>query len=160
MENEIIYPFRLGKYPNKSSSNRFLTSSIWLGNNSLTSTKNLDELVEKKLENNNGSSSLLWLDLSYNKLTDIGDEILKFQNLTILYLHGNNILDVNKLLKLRYLKNLRSLTIHGNPVEKMPNYRRYIVAILPQISNLDFSPILEYEKKRALPTGFYKIIKA
>ena len=37
------------------------------------------------------SKNLLWLDLSYNYLTSIEDELLEFPELKTLYLHGNYI---------------------------------------------------------------------
>lgn len=145
----------MGKLPTRTNRNRFLTSSLWLSNNALKSLDNLEQLVDSTLER---PKDLKWLDLSYNQLTDISNNLLNYHNLTILYLHGNNISNMNVLLPLRKLTNLKSLTLHGNPIERMSEYRRYIAAILPQISNLDFSPILDCERRRALPTGFYKTI--
>uniref|UniRef100_A0A7S3YVG8 Leucine-rich repeat-containing protein 51 n=1 Tax=Lotharella globosa TaxID=91324 RepID=A0A7S3YVG8_9EUKA len=57
---------------------------------------------------------LTWLDLSYNKLTDISKELMKFPKLSMLYLHGNNIRDLNEVKKLTGLVNLKKLTLHGN----------------------------------------------
>lgn len=145
------------KLPEQTASQRYLTSSLWLSNNSFVSIAKIEDLAENFLES---PADLRWLDLSYNKLRDIDDDIIKFSNLKILYLHGNEIADIKSLLKLRKLCYLRSLTLHGNPIERMKDYRRYVIAILPQISNLDFSPVIYTEKKKALPTGFYKIIPA
>lgn len=132
-----------------------MTSSLWLCNNAFVSVAKLEDVAENFLES---PVDLRWLDLSYNKLRDVEDVLVKFTNLTILYLHGNEISDIRSLIKLRSLCYLRSLTLHGNPVEQMKDYRRYVIAILPQISNLDFSPIIYTERKKALPTGFYKVI--
>lgn len=101
---------------------------------------------------------LSWLDLSFNEILDIGEEFGEFSNLKILYLHGNKISNINNVLKLRKLTKLRTLTLHGNPIELLSNYRSYIVIILPKLMNLDFSPIITLERKKALPTGFFKTI--
>ena len=37
------------------------------------------------------SKNLLWLDISYNYLTTIDEDILEFPELKTLYLHGNYI---------------------------------------------------------------------
>jgi Leucine-rich repeat (LRR) protein len=130
---------------------------MWLSNNALTTLNKLDDLASNFLEKPN---DLRWLDLAYNKIGNVDDDLLKFKNLTILYLHGNEICDIKCILKLRDLRNLRTLTLHGNPIERMPSYRRYVIAILPQISNLDFSSVIDTEKKRALPAGFFKTISS
>ncbi|XP_011502064.1 PREDICTED: leucine-rich repeat-containing protein 51-like [Ceratosolen solmsi marchali] len=155
--NRSIQSNRIRKLPEKTENNRFLTSSMWLSNNSLTTLSRLGDLANKFLEK---PSDLRWLDLAYNKICGVDEDLLKFQNLTILYLHGNEICDIKCILKLRDLRNLRTLTLHGNPIERMPSYRRYVIAILPQISNLDFSSVIDTEKKRALPAGFFKTISS
>ncbi|KAJ8933772.1 hypothetical protein NQ314_013806 [Rhamnusium bicolor] len=90
--------------------------------------------------------------------------ILKFKKLKILYLHGNCISDLNEIYKLKPLKQLRSVTFHGNPIANHSRYRSYIVAVLPQvksimIANLDFSPIVQNEKKFPAPPEVVKKMK-
>jgi hypothetical protein len=34
---------------------------------------------------------IAWLDLSFNDISSISDDILQFQSLKMLYLHGNKI---------------------------------------------------------------------
>jgi Leucine-rich repeat (LRR) protein len=46
------------------------------------------------------SNKLLWIDLSYNYLETIEDEILKFPNLKTLFLHGNYISNLDEARKL------------------------------------------------------------
>ncbi|XP_014227655.1 leucine-rich repeat-containing protein 51-like [Trichogramma pretiosum] len=146
---------RTGRLPGKGLHNRYLTSSIWLSNNCFKNVCCLHELANRYLEN---PRELRWLDLSYNRIEDIDDDLLKIQSLSILYLHGNRVENMKSIVKLRQLKSLRTLTLHGNPIERKPDYRQYIVAILPQIQNLDFSPVIDYERRRALPPGFYKMV--
>ena len=46
------------------------------------------------------SKNLLWLDLSYNFLTTIDDDLLDFPELKTLYLHGNYIANLEQTKKL------------------------------------------------------------
>ena len=128
---------------------------MWLDHNSIKSTAKLKNFANSILVS---SDNLSWLDLSFNALSDIEDDITEFPNLKILYIHGNNISNINSVLKLRKLLKLRTLTLHGNPVESTPNYRSCVVTILPKLLNLDFSPVISTERKKALPPGFFKII--
>ncbi|XP_020292570.1 leucine-rich repeat-containing protein 51-like isoform X2 [Pseudomyrmex gracilis] len=133
---------------------RYMTSTLWLSNNLLRSMDGLWRLAEKFLDH---PASLSWLDLSFNQISQIGEDIERFANLKILYLHGNKISIIADTLRLRNLHNLRSLTLHGNPIEDTPCYRGYIVHLLPQLLVLDFSPVIAAEKKQVLPVGFSKM---
>ena len=63
---------RLGGLPERGKDkNKFLTKGVWLNNNSLTSIKNMEALVNSVLEN---SDALSWIDFSYNYITEI-DEV-------------------------------------------------------------------------------------
>ncbi|KZC10448.1 PREDICTED: leucine-rich repeat-containing protein 51-like [Dufourea novaeangliae] len=146
---------RTGKIPLRTPTDRFVTCSLWLSNNLLTSMDGFESFAHKLLDE---PVYLSWLDVSFNEIKQIGDDIMKFPNLKIIYLHGNNISNINDVVKLKNLQNLRSLTLHGNPIENLQYYRGYIVHILPQLSALDFSAVLSAEKKRAPPAGFYKVI--
>ena len=68
--------------------------------------------------------------------------------LKLLYLHGNNIASTkgtnhhyirNTIIfftgigNLKNLQNLRSLTLHGNPVEQKQTYRRLVLHTLPNL---------------------------
>ena len=66
---------------------------------------------------------IAWLDLSFNDITEVSDDILQFQALKMLYLHGNKIKRFADITKLKQLPNLYSLTLHGNPIENQPHYR-------------------------------------
>lgn len=67
----------------------------------------------------------------------------------MLYLHGNNIYTVSQVDKLGPLNRLKSLTLHGNPVEISPGYRFYVVSRLPQLQTFDFSGITKEERGSA-----------
>ena len=64
---------------------------------------------------------LLWLDLSFNQLTDIDEALLDLPNLRVLYLHANEIREGAPIRRLGKLKQLTNLTIHGNPIDNQPN---------------------------------------
>jgi hypothetical protein len=44
---------------------------------------------------------------------------------------------------------LRSITIHGNPVETIPNFRLYIIQMIPQLKRIDSVLISKKEKDNA-----------
>ena len=67
----------------------------------------------------------------------------------MLYLHGNNIYVLTNVDKLVDLRKLKSLTLHGNPVEISPGYRHYIITRLPQLQTFDFSGITKDERAAA-----------
>lgn len=176
---------RTGRIPERGKNDRkYLTRSIWLNNNKLTTTKDMDVLVDSVLEQ---PEKLGWIDFSFNNITTIdAASILKYPNLKIVYFHGNQITDIEEVFKLRNLKQLRSVTFHGNPISERPQYRAYVIAVLPQvvifffcftcstgcryylilhfycflqIVNLDFTPVLCEERKRAMPPDALKKIQ-
>ncbi|EZA56428.1 hypothetical protein DMN91_010315 [Ooceraea biroi] len=148
---------RTGKAPARTFRDRYVTSTLWLSNNLLSSMEGVERLANRVLDK---PIYLSWLDLSFNGIGEITGEIEKFANLKILYLHGNKISNITDILRLKKLRNLRSLTLHGNPIEDVPCYRNYIVHLLPQLLALDFSPVIAGEKKKARPVGFHKMIAA
>lgn len=77
----------------------------------------------------------------------------------ILNLHGNNIHNLSSVSILKDLPKLITLTLHGNPIDSIPQYRSHIVNMLPQIINLDFSPVVESEHKGELLNRIYKANK-
>lgn len=142
---------RTRKAPSRTLKDRYVTSTLWISNNQLSSMEGLQRLVDRVLED---PAQLSWLDLSFNEITEIGENIENFPNLKILYVHGNKISNIADTLRLRKLKSLRSLTLHGNPIEDVPCYRSYIVHLLPQLLVLDFSQVIAAERKKALPKRF------
>ena len=92
---------------------------------------------------------IAWLDLSFNDITSISDDILEFPALKMIYLHGNKIRRFADIQKLQHLPNLYSLTLHGNPIENYPNYRSSIICMFPQLKSLDFAKVTEAEKDKA-----------
>jgi Leucine-rich repeat (LRR) protein len=112
------------------------------------------------------SSHLQWLDLSFNDLKIIDDSILVLSNLTMLYLHGNNIKKMKEVEKLGTLLRLKSLSLHGNPIETVSGYRQYVLHHIPQLQTFDFSGVTKSDRKicevwvgSTLPTSKQKKVK-
>jgi Leucine-rich repeat (LRR) protein len=118
-------------------------SSIRLSNNHLTNLKGFKEAFRMVLA---PSEEVLWIDLSFNKLKSLDELVESYPNLRVLYLHGNKIEHLSQLDSLSHLKELRNLTIHGNPVVDEPNYRFFILSRLPKLKHLDFSAITKQDR--------------
>ena len=67
----------------------------------------------------------------------------------MLYLHGNNIGSLSQVNKLSALSMLRTLTLHGNPIEVEPGYKQHVLSALPNLQTLDFSGITKSDKATA-----------
>ena len=74
------------------------TLTLFLQNNELRSLVGMAETLEIVMWN---SKNLLWLDISYNYLTTIDDDLLDFPELKTLYLHGNYIQNLEQTKKLQ-----------------------------------------------------------
>ena len=79
-------------------------NALLLNNNCLRDLKDMhDTLTEYVLWE---PDRLQWINLSYNHLVKIDEEILKFQNLKTLQLHGNYVKDLEEVRKLNLLPEL------------------------------------------------------
>ncbi|XP_031316118.1 leucine-rich repeat-containing protein 51 isoform X2 [Camelus dromedarius] len=105
-----------------SKSGKPMTQSLWLNNNVLNDLRDFNHVVSQLLEH---PENLAWIDLSFNDLTCIDPILTTFFNLSVLYLHGNSIQHLGEVNKLAVLPRLRSLTLHGNPIEEEKGYREY-----------------------------------
>ncbi|XP_070575866.1 centrosomal protein of 72 kDa-like isoform X2 [Ptychodera flava] len=90
------------------------------------------------------------LDLSRNGLVSLeGLEQLKL--LEKLNLYYNNIAALNDLYRLRYNTNLQELDLRLNPVtQNEPDYRLFLVHMLPNLRKLDDRTVRDSERKAAL----------
>jgi len=61
---------------------------------------------------------------------------------------------MEEVLKLNTLLNLRTLTLYGNPISRINNFRRYILSYLPQIRSLDFSLITRDDRYAISPIRY------
>ena len=64
-------------------------------------------------------------------------ELLRFPKLHTLSLQGNDIRDYNDIAQLQGIATLRSVELHGNPIDQLRHYRRLAVAALPQVRRVD-----------------------
>ncbi|XP_022205589.2 leucine-rich repeat-containing protein 51 [Nilaparvata lugens] len=135
--------------PRRGSNERFVTASIWLNNNRIVSVDGLHKLINALLEY---PSRLTWLDLSFNRIEFLSKDLKKFPSLRILYLHGNRIKDIKMVaFMLGVISTLRTLTLHGNPIDATPYYRNYILKTIPQLMSLDFVMITMSERLAPAP---------
>ena len=105
------------------------TTALFLQNNELRSVASLP-LVLTEVMVCDPYSNLLWLDLSYNYLEAIEEDLLQLPNLQTLYMHGNYIANLEETKKLSGFENLQSLTLYGNPIETIKNYRLWVLGVM------------------------------
>ncbi|KAL8582811.1 hypothetical protein ACOMHN_066827 [Nucella lapillus] len=122
----------------KVSEGKFLGPAIRMNNNQLSEIAALKTFAVRKFIN---PMSIAWIDLSFNTLTKIDPILTEFENLQILYLHGNNISGLQEVDKLGQLSKLKKLMLHGNKLEKETGYKLYVISTLPGLRNLDGSAV-------------------
>lgn len=124
-----------------------ITTSVLIGYNQLRDlcglTKSIDAVMFSAFDR------LQWLDLQHNYLTGVSEEIAQFTHLKTLYLHANYIPSIREFTNIRSLTELRNLTVHGNPLVRIPNFRLYFIAIFPNLKKLDTVLISKKEKDNA-----------
>ena len=117
------------------------------------------------------SKNLLWLDLSYNFLTTIDDDLLDFPELKTLYMHGNYIANLEQTKKLQAFEDLQSLTLYGNAIEQIKGYRMYVLGVMYAnnnqnlrrldqvlVTNREYDNVLVWQE-RLYPKNFNKLRK-
>lgn len=120
---------------NRKKRIKLITTSLLIGYNYIRNIKKMDTILEKVMYN--PINNLRWLDLQHNYLINLDSCISNFVNLKCLYLHCNFIYDLNEFKKLENLKSLRILTVHNNPLVKIPNFRLYFISIFKNLKKLD-----------------------
>jgi hypothetical protein len=96
------------------SARSYKTTGLRLGYNQLADLVGALQAFDAVMDD--PRKNLNMLDLSYNQFQTIPAELTQFSNISVLYLHGNLIIDVNEIKKLKKLKNLQKLTLQGNAV--------------------------------------------
>lgn len=105
-----------------------VTQSLFLQNNQL---RTIDTLYETLKDVMFRPECLVWLDLSYNYLTHIEDELPNnFKMIKTLYLHGNYFENMEEVRKLNDFYDLQTLTLFGNPIEQISNYRLWVLGVM------------------------------
>lgn len=122
----------------RSRKKRPRANAVKLNNNEFTSMKGLDLALAEVVHD---PAEVAWVDLSFNQLDRIDRVYAEFPGLQRLYLHANNITNLTDVDRLQELTQLRSLTLHGNPIQENKLYRNYIISQIPWLRTLDFSAI-------------------
>jgi hypothetical protein len=125
----------------------YLGGAIKLSNNNLTSLADFMDVTKKIMET---PESVKWLDLSFNNFYSLDSIQALPLDLEVLYLHGNDIGEIKEIAKLSKFKNLRSLTLHGNPMDEVRNYRYHILALIPSLKSLDFAAVTRQDADTAV----------
>jgi len=122
-------------------------TAIRLSNNLLTSVDSICGPMMAALD----TSKILWLDLSFNKITKVGsaDVAHKFPQVTTIYCHANQISKLSEIKKFGLFPNLKSLSLYGCKVEDNKHYRNYVLYCCPGLTQFDSSPVTKSERKRA-----------
>ena len=105
------------------------TTALFLQNNEIRTVVGLPQVLTEVMICD-PYANLLWLDLSYNYLEAIEEDLLQLQNLQTLYMHGNYISNLEETKKLSGFNNLQSLTLYGNPIETIKNYRLWVLGVM------------------------------
>ncbi|KAH8604264.1 putative Leucine rich repeat [Trypanosoma vivax] len=88
------------------------------------------------------------LSLSLNELNELG-ALSNCHRLSELYLRKNRIEDLNQVLHLSDMSNLRKLLLTENPICQDPNYRRFVIAAVRSLQFLDEIEISPEEREEA-----------
>lgn len=122
-----------------------------VSNNKLTTISGIYDVLMELLPELSFKSKLnkveliQWIDISRNKLTEISSDIARLPFLKILYVHGNNIQQIENVTELRRCQSLTSLTLYGNPIDHIKGYRNFIIEMCPLLEKLDSAVISEKE---------------
>ena len=104
------------------------TTALFLQQNQFRTLTGLSVILKDVMWNSN---RLLWIDLSYNYLEKVEDEIVQnFPCLKTLYLHGCYIQNLEEVRKLNSLEDLHTLTLYGNPIEQIKGYRMWVLGVM------------------------------
>lgn len=138
----------------------------------------LDNNIIEKIEGLEHLVHLVWLDLSFNNIEAIEgldtlvnlEDLSLFNNritkidsldalvkLQVLSLGNNQIGNMMNIIYLRRFKDLRSLSLSGNPIAESEDYKMFICAYLPDLVYLDFRRIDDHMKELAESKHQYSI---
>ena len=143
-ENVAAPETKEGGGEDKSAAKRIIrTTSIKMNNNYIEAIEQFDETMAELFVH---PLMLTWIDLSFNNIKSISVDFSKYEQLGVLYLHGNELCKVAEVNKVFEAKTLKKLTLHGNGIENMPGYRYYVISHMPNLKELDFCGVTKQEK--------------
>jgi hypothetical protein len=122
------------------------TTCVRVPNNSISSIDGLNAVLAQLVED---PAKLFWLDISCNQISSLCDELENFPDLRVLNVHGNGIATVAEVRKICKLP-LKSLTIHGNPVEEKKDIKNFIISMIPTLEKLNFCPVTPRDRDNAM----------
>ncbi|EAS05063.2 hypothetical protein TTHERM_01299690 (macronuclear) [Tetrahymena thermophila SB210] len=110
------------------------------------------DLKIAELQQINQCVNLMKLDISSNHLQLLPPNIdfSKFSNLRLLYLHNNNLSDMESLNQIFKCKQVVYLTLFRNPLSELNSIRHYIINQMPSLKCLDFNYVLDEERSDIL----------
>lgn len=95
--------------------------------------------------------------LANNRISAVSPSIhLSVPNLTTLVLTNNNITELGDLEPLKELKNLKYVSLMGNPVREKKWYREWLAWRLPGLRVLDFQRIRDKVRSPAPPPAIFE----
>ncbi|GAW82402.1 hypothetical protein, conserved [Plasmodium gonderi] len=149
--NKIIY-----KHNNKDINLSTNLKVLNISGNNLENLDFLNDLInyiyqKTRIQTPINYSNIISLDISFNNLVQIHDNLLTLNKLKILYLHSNKIENISEIHKLISLPKLKKLTLGNNPIMNLYGkfYRPFVIHYLPQIKSLDFHDITKIEKNKS-----------
>jgi len=125
---------------------KYATQCLKLNNNHFHDLVGLLDVVSEIVLQ---PQAITWIDLSFNNLRAIDPAFREFEQLQILYLHGNSIEDIHEVDKLSELPSLKKLALHGNAMETTKHYRLYVLAHCPQVISFDMNTVTKAERETA-----------
>ncbi|CAF0951409.1 unnamed protein product [Adineta ricciae] len=147
LEDAVVEPRILTTGPKLTKEgDRYNSYGINLNHNALHGPlETFPEFVRSILVNPDALSTL---DLSFNLFTEIPMVVTQFPALKCFYFHKNILTDMNEVQKLAPLKQLKYLTLHGNPIEiTVPFLRSYVLCLLPGLRSLNCTPVTKGDRK-------------
>mmetsp|Transcript_32792 Transcript_32792/g.85819 ORF Transcript_32792/g.85819 Transcript_32792/m.85819 type:complete len:218 (-) Transcript_32792:257-910(-) len=125
---------------------REVTQVLKLNNNRISTMAGIDSVLPKLVHD---PFRLTMLDLSFNQLERVEKVLLQFENLGVLYMHGNQICGLKNLDTLAKLPILKAVTLHGNDIEHEKSYKNYAISAIRGLKTLDFNTITTRERDTA-----------
>jgi len=124
---------------------QYYTSNVKLSNNLLADCSHL--ISQLKTVVVEACQKITILDLSFNQIPAVPNEITELVNLHVVYLHANAIKEIDEVNKLKPLKFLYAISLNGNPIENRKNYRFHVLWLLPKLKTLDFTSFSKRDRE-------------